>query len=142
MKKPALILLVLILPLAGAGSLYLFAGNKTVVNIVVERPRADEAIGLPLVLAGKARTFENTVNYRVRDEDNSILLEDFLTAESADIGMFGAFHKEVFYPEPEGTSGVVEVFEYSAEDGSELHMVRIPIIFRSVEGETEEVLQP
>ncbi len=50
--------------------------------------------------------------------------------------MFGPFGAEVFYPEPKGTSGTVEVFEYSAEDGSELSLVRIPITFQPVETQT------
>ena len=117
------------------------AGEKTFVeeipeeeaNIRVSKPQANEEIGLPFTLSGEARTFESTVNFRVRDEDGTILLEDFTTALVSETSTFGEFSTEVSYPAPKGTTGMIEVFEYSAQDGSEINMVRIPIVFGTIE---------
>jgi len=120
------------------------AGDKTFVeeieerkNIVVTKPLPGEEVGFPLLIEGKASTFESTVNFRIRDADNSILLEHFTTAETEVLGELAPFHAEVSYPEPKGSSGFVEVFEASAEDGSDVSLVRIPVFFRPVN--TQEV---
>ena len=102
-------------------------------NIRVAEPQANAEIGLPFTLSGEARTFESTVNFRIRDEDGSILHEDFTTALVSENGTFGEFSTEVSYPAPKGTTGMIEVFEYSAQDGSEINMVRIPIVFGNLE---------
>jgi len=102
-------------------------------NIVVDLPKANNLIGLPVVIKGQARVFENTVSYRIKDSDESILLENYVTADSKDIGEFGSFEVAVNYPEPKGEKGKIEVFEYSAEDGSEINKVEIPIMFKKVE---------
>lgn len=160
MKKTAILTLALVLLLIlGGGLYYLYAceddwcmhfewqkGEKTFTeeieerkNIIVTKPLPGEEVGFPLIIEGKASTFESTVNYRIRDEDNSILLEHFTTAETIDLGVLAPFHADVFYPEPEGKSGTVEVFEYSAADGSESALVRIPVTFQPVETQTIKV---
>lgn len=108
-------------------------------NIRVSKPRASEEVGLPLVIKGEARVFENVFNYRVRDADGAILVEDHAMALSPDIGLFGPFDIEVNYPEPKGKSGTVEVFNYSAKDGSEENMVIIPVRFALVWSTTVNV---
>jgi hypothetical protein len=102
-------------------------------NIVVDAPKANDLIGLPILIKGKARVFENTVNYRIKDSDESVLLENYATADSSDVGQFGPFSIAVNYPEPKGEKGTVEVFEYSAKDGSEINKVEIPVVFRKIE---------
>jgi hypothetical protein len=107
--------------------------NVDEVNIIVESPKADDIIGLPVIIKGQARVFENTVSYKIKDSDGSVLLENYLTANSKDVGEFGPFEMTVNYPEPKGDKGTVEVFEYSAKDGSEINKVEIPIVFKKVE---------
>ena len=102
-------------------------------NIRVAEPQANAEISLPFTLRGEARTFESTVNFRIRDEDGTILLEDFTTALVSETSTFGEFSTEVSFPAPKGTTGMIEVFEYSAQDGREVNMVRIPIVFGNIE---------
>lgn len=102
-------------------------------NIRVSIPATNDEIGLPLIIRGEARVFENMLNYRLRDSDGSVLLEDMAYANSPDIGLFGSFEIEINYPEPKGDEGMLEVFDYSARDGSEIDKVIIPIRFKEVE---------
>jgi hypothetical protein len=101
-------------------------------NIVVDTPKANDIVGLPIIIKGKARVFENTVNYRIKNSDG-VLLENYATANSSDVGQFGPFTVSVNYPEPKGEKGTVEVFEYSAKDGSEINKVEIPVAFKKVD---------
>jgi hypothetical protein len=108
-------------------------------NIAVAEPVSGQSIGLPLVIKGKARVFENTVSFRIKDLDGTVLMEKFTTANSPDMGQFGPFEASVNYPEPKGGKGTVEVFEYSAKDGSELSKIEIPVIFKKVESTNVKV---
>ncbi len=98
-------------------------------NIHVFEPVANQVIGLPLIIKGEARVFENTLNWRLRDSDSSILVEGRAMAAAPDVGEFGAFAVSVLYPEPQGPTGKLEVFDYSAKDGSEIDLVTVPIRF-------------
>ena len=103
------------------------------VNITVSEPKANDEVGLPLIVRGQARVFESTVNYRLKDADGSLLVENFTTALSPDMGQFGAFEISTMYPKPKGISGTVEVFWYSPKDGEELDKVIVPVVFAEVE---------
>ncbi|MEK9186036.1 MAG: Gmad2 immunoglobulin-like domain-containing protein [Patescibacteria group bacterium] len=139
MKKLFLFLLILTI---GALAAAIFTFKKTADtepavisesgNIKVYAPLPNDKIGLPLVIRGEARVFENNFNYRLRDFDGDILYESFDTANAPDIGQFGPFEVSVNYPKPEGSNGTVEVLSYSAKDGSEINKVSIPVFFDAV----------
>lgn len=105
-------------------------------NIIVFAPKSNDEIGLPLVIDGAARVFESTFAYRLKDSNGAILVENSAMANAPDAGQFGLFHVEASYPEPKGTIGTVEVFEYSAKDGSEINKVIVPVRFKKVESMT------
>lgn len=111
-------------------------------NIIVYSPQPNDAIGLPLVLKGEARVFESTFNYRVKDATGKIIFESFAMAASPDMGIYGPFEVHVNYPEPETDTGAVEVFEYSAKDGSEINKVIIPVSFADVNAMNVKVYFP
>lgn len=102
-------------------------------NIIVTIPQRNSEVGIPLIVQGEARTFENVVNVRVVQQDGRVLVEDFTTANAPDIGQFGPFEFHLTYPEPTQNNGVLEVFQYSAKDGSEIDKVTIPVQFVSAE---------
>ena len=108
-------------------------------NIQVTEPKPNQEIGLPLVIRGQARVFENVFNYRLRDADGSVLIEGHGMATSPGMGFFGPFNIEVNYPEPREKNGTVEVFNYSAKDGSEENKVTVPISFAPVEAMSVKV---
>jgi len=108
-------------------------------NIQVTLPDKNDAIGLPLTIKGYARVFENQFAYRVKDQDGTVLTEGFAMSDAADSGVFGAFTIVANYPAPKGTKGTVEVFEYSAKDGSEVNKVSVPVSFAAVSSQNVAV---
>lgn len=108
-------------------------------NIIIFSPQSNYAVGLPLVIDGEARVFESTFNYRLKDSDGSVLIENSAMAAAPDAGQYGPFQISVNYPAPKGTTGTLEVFDYSAKDGSEIDKVIIPVRFSAVESQNVKV---
>ena len=107
------------------------ATANTVVRVTAPAPGA--SITSPVTLAGEARTFEANVRIRIRDGNGVELAQGFATALTPVMGVFGPFSASLRYPEPGTLQGFVEVFESSAKDGSEVNMVRIPVVFGAQE---------
>ncbi len=125
----------------------LATGNPSAnANIIVTSPQPGATVGFPLIITGKARTFENTFSYRVRESSvfgkGAVLYESNAMADAPDAGIPGNgptspttlslpkdFSLSVNYPTPSTDRGTVEVFEYSAEDGGEINKVSVPILF-------------
>ncbi|KKQ60004.1 MAG: hypothetical protein US81_C0031G0003 [Parcubacteria group bacterium GW2011_GWE2_38_18] len=107
-----------------------------VMNIIVTNPTQGQSVGLPLVVQGRARVFENTVNLRVKDANGKILIEDVVTADSPDIGQYGQFEKSLYFVAPTINRGFLEVYTISAKDGSEIEKVIISINFATVDSIT------
>jgi germination protein M len=96
-------------------------------NIVVESPRPGEVFANGDSVSGFANVFEATLQVRLVDENGTVLFEDFTTA-TCGTGCWGDFEIAV---EPwavdHAQDGRLEVFTYSAEDGSERDVVSIPV---------------
>jgi hypothetical protein len=73
--------------------------------------------GNPLIVRGRARTFENTVQVRARDSKGGIITEAFETSVG-EMGNHNPFVARVFLVREPGPHTTVEAFEYSANDGS------------------------
>lgn len=71
----------------------------------------------PLVVKGRARTFENNVVLRVRDARGEILVEDFTTS-AGEMGHHNPFEAQLWITRDPGGRVTVDAFEYSAKDGS------------------------
>ncbi|MDO8435158.1 MAG: Gmad2 immunoglobulin-like domain-containing protein [bacterium] len=100
-------------------------------NIHVFSPQPDDEVGLPLVIKGEARTFEAAFAYRVKNSKGNVLVEGHsMTTGTEDYPAFRPFEVTVNYPDPKTASGSVEVFEYSAKDGSEINKVVVPVRFK------------
>ncbi len=98
-------------------------------NITVTFPLANATVGAQLVVQGQARVFESTVNYRLTDSNNTVLASGFATAQAPDIGQFGPYAITTSYLAPGTSTGTLEVFAVSAQDGSEIDMVTVPVTF-------------
>jgi hypothetical protein len=96
-------------------------------SILVEQPLIGETVTSPVTIAGTANTFEATVSMRVLDADGKKLKEAFTTATCGS-GCRGDFSKEVSFEVDEEQAGFIEVYESSAEDGSDIHLIRIPVM--------------
>ncbi len=100
-------------------------------NIHVFTPQPDDEVGLPLVIKGEARTFEAAFSYRIKNSVGKVLVEGHsMTTGTADLPAFRPFEVTVNYPDPKTASGSVEVFEFSAKDGSEINKVIVPVRFK------------
>lgn len=94
--------------------------------IVVRTPAAGDLISSPVAVAGTADVFEATVSIRILDEGGQELASGFATATCGS-GCRGRYETELFFFVDRRQSGTVEVFESSAEDGSQLFLVSIPV---------------
>ncbi len=107
-------------------------------NIVVYEPDPSDEVGVPLVITGKARVFENQFAYRLTDAAGTVLVLGTATADAPDIGEFGEFTVSASYDEPATDTGTLEVFQYSAKDGTEVDKVTIAVNFADTETMTVE----
>ncbi len=99
--------------------------------ITVDTPTSGMSVPAagPLLVSGTAKTFESTVNIKVYDDQRNLILETFTTAAAPDIEP-GPYSISIEFPAPVAAhSGTLEVFEYSAQDGTEIHKVIVPIVF-------------
>ena len=94
-------------------------------QILVETPTVGQQVGSPLRITGTANTFEATFMVNVTDWDGRIVAEEFVTATSGS-GERGTFDVTVPF-DVDRPGGSLIVFERSAEDGSQLHVVEIPL---------------
>ena len=95
--------------------------------ILVESPLAFEDVVSPLRVTGTANTFEATFNYELTDTDGLIVDKNFVTATSGS-GTRGTFDftTDPFTVPFDGVGSLI-VFEFSAEDGSRVNLVEIPL---------------
>jgi hypothetical protein len=101
-------------------------------NITIEFPQPNAVVTSPLIVRGQARTFEQGVSGRLLQEDGTVLVENFTTATAPDAGMFGPYELTLQFSQPTTMSGIVEVYEISAQDGREINKVRIPVRFQQL----------
>jgi len=92
-------------------------------SVLVESPLPFEEVTGPVHAQGTANTFEATFNYELTDTDGRIVDENFVTASSG-TGTRGTF--EFTTDDVDGAATLV-VFESSAEDGSRIREVEIPL---------------
>lgn len=87
-------------------------------NVILDRPPNGTTIAEnPMVVRGRARTFENHVEIRVEDASGQIVTETFATTRG-ELGSFNPFEKEIFFTRDPGESVTITLIERSARDGS------------------------
>lgn len=94
--------------------------------IVVTDPCPRETVTSPMTIAGEANVFEATVSLRIRDDAGTVLAEGFTTA-TCGTGCWGDFEGSLEFSVDDVQHAYIEVFESSAEDGSDLHLVSFPV---------------
>lgn len=92
-------------------------------SVLVESPLAFDEVESPLRVSGTANTFEANFQYELVDADGNVFDENFVTA-TAGSGTRGTFF---FTTSPFDEISALVVFEISAEDGSRIHEVEIPL---------------
>jgi len=95
--------------------------------ILVESPLAFEEVESPLRATGTANTFEANFQYEVLDPDGEIVTQNFVTATSGN-GTRGTFDfTTADFTVAEDGDVTLIVLELSAEDGSRINEVEIPL---------------
>ena len=96
--------------------------------ICVEDSVENSLLASPFTVKGTGIAFENNINWRLLDGNGDVLEKGFVTADAARVGQVGTFEIRTFILQvPRTSMGTLEVLEYSAEDGSPTHVVKIPV---------------
>lgn len=102
-------------------------------NIVVEYPKPGDSVGFPFKAYGKARVFESQFSWRLKDANGKVVGQGSGMANSPEMGKYGPFEIEVGFAETNGDSATLEVFDYSAKDGSVQDLVSVPLKIKQAE---------
>lgn len=94
--------------------------------ILVESPLPGTRLESPFTATGTSNTFEATYLYSLTDAAGTVLAEGFGTATSG-TGTRGTFSQEIAYAEAAPGTAVLKLFESSANDGSDINVVEIPV---------------
>jgi germination protein M len=95
--------------------------------ITVESPSIGPRVSNPVTISGTANVFEATVSIRILAQDGTELARTF-TSASCGTGCRGDYSVAVNYSIVAEAPGTIEVFESSAQDGSAINVVDIPVI--------------
>jgi germination protein M len=99
--------------------------------ILVESPLSAETVRTPVRIRGTANTFEAVFNAELIDTSGRVIATQVVTATSGS-GTRGTFDAELtFGDEVSSGPGALVVYETSAEDGSRIHTVEIPVLIAS-----------
>src|SRR5215217_7687580 len=97
--------------------------------ILVESPAPGATVTSPLTIRGTANTFEATFEVELRPALGKPLYKDFVTATSGN-GTRGTFEQTLDFTVDRERPGTLVVYENSAEDGSVMSEVEIPVTIR------------
>ncbi len=96
--------------------------------ICVDPAFAENELTSPFVATGTGIAFENTINWRLLNGSGGELEKGTVMADAPDVGQPGQFDIRAFLLQvPTTEKGTLEVFEYSAKDGTPIHKVSIPV---------------
>lgn len=106
-------------------------------NITVTSPLANDLVGQDFQITGKARVFENIVSIRVKNKiTGQAYVTDTTSAYGGRIGRFVDFSYTVHLTSQSNLRPndllIIEVYQLSAKDGSEIDKVSIPVQFTPV----------
>jgi hypothetical protein len=94
--------------------------------ILVQSPRVGERVSSPVHISGTADVFEAVVSIAILDEHWKVIASTF-TMATCGTGYRGTFETDVAYDVATTQHGTIHVYEVSAMDGSEIHVVDIPV---------------
>ena len=98
-------------------------------------PLPYQGIKSPIEVTGKSNFNEANTRIRIKDKNGKILADTFSTAQGW-IDRLYPFSSDVFYQQPSSKEGIIEIFEESAKDGSEIKKIIIPVFFENYTGES------
>ncbi len=99
-------------------------------NEAVYAPAPNTEIGHAFTLSGAARAHDTTINFRVRDGRQNVVLDGVTKASIGASSVWGGYDSTVSLPTSVSGNVTLEVFEVSPKDGTELSKVTIPLRVR------------
>lgn len=85
----------------------------------------------PTMLNGTTTAFEQTFAWKMVDEKGNIVGEGSAMTHAPDSGIPGPFSVTAFYDRAPATDrGTLFIYEASAKDGTPIHEVKVPILFK------------
>ncbi len=94
----------------------------------IRQPRPHDIVDDPVVVAGVGTAFEGTLQLRVRNHRGHVLAHKHFMAGGT--GIWANFVVRIDVPGvPASPHGTVEVYELSAEDGSEINKHQVRVVF-------------
>ncbi len=100
--------------------------------IQVKSPQKNAIAKNPVLISGKANVDEANVRVKITDDNENILADTFITADGWMDKLY-PFEKEISYKMPQTKNGLIEIFEESARDGSEIYKIEVPVVFEDYE---------
>jgi germination protein M len=97
--------------------------------ILIESPTPGQEVRSPIQLSGTSNTFEANMQIEIFDAAGNELYRDFATATSG-TGTRGTFDLSIDLDIQTEGLGTIVMFESSAQDGSRINIVEIPVDFR------------
>ena len=97
--------------------------------IFVDRPAWGEPVTNPIQLSGLSNAFEAVSQVMLTDDDGETLFEDKVMA-SCGTGCWGEWSIEIPYEVDRDQFGALIVWEFSAKDGSRIHIREYPVQLR------------
>ena len=99
-------------------------------ELIVSTPRPGDTITTPIKINGLVRAFENRVGMRLKNQEGVVVRETKFTAKQGEIGTYIALGVDFTFAQPTvPQDGTFEIFTFSAQDGSEINKVTIPVKF-------------
>lgn len=104
-------------------------------NILVYNPTAGTKVSNYFIVKGFARVFENTFAIRLKNTDtNKQYFEKSVMTKTGEMGQYGEINHAISLGNTaaeisDKANLTLEVFEYSAKDGSEINKVSVSLIF-------------
>lgn len=95
---------------------------------VLDEPESGDTVASPLTVSGEILAFEASFLVTVFDADGDVIVEDFGTAEAAEVGELAPFFIEIPFAVDEMTPACVWVYERSARDGSIINVGQVPVL--------------
>lgn len=95
--------------------------------ISIRQPRPYDIVGDPILVAGMLLAFEATFQARVLDANGNILVDQTKTHGRGDAITEAYF--SISTGVPPSIQGSVDIFEFSADDGSVVNRNLIPVVF-------------
>ena len=97
--------------------------------IFVDLPAWGEPVTSPIQVSGLSNVFEAVSQVMLTDDDGEPLFEDIVTA-TCGTGCWGEWSIEIPYEVDREQFGALIVWEFSAEDGSRIHIREYPVRLR------------